>query len=129
MALAVLRRGDVATDILLVSTPDEGLGLPCAAPREGESQWALAEALVDASGLVAVERLYASTLSIRRDGQDLGIFAAFAGAANSAAPLADSAWMDLREAERDLSPAWCATLSRVREHFVARTPDEALRIR
>jgi hypothetical protein len=133
VALAVLRRGDVSTDILLISTPGEGLGLPWALPRDGESQWALSEALVGASGLVAVERLYASPLSIRRNGQDLGIFAAFAGTANAAPPLAaglaSSVWMDLREAERELSPAWGATLSRVREHFVARPPDEALRIR
>jgi hypothetical protein len=124
-----LCRGDTSTDVLLVRPPGEGPGLPWTAPREGETQWTLAEELVRDSGLPGVDRLYASTLSLDREGRSLGIFVAFVNRADTASPPAASEWMDLRAAGEELTPSWSDALLRVRQRFVAQPPDEALRLR
>jgi hypothetical protein len=121
-----------STDVMLVATGGAAAGLPSTGSREGRTQWALAEELLLESGVAAVERLYASAFTTRgAEGAPLGVFVAFVDAGEGAAGDAEEGggWMDLREACRSADPAWCDTLSGVRDRFVARPPDEALRLR
>ena len=122
-ALVLLRRHATTTDVFLTSDRD-GAPLPCAGPRGDESQRSLLEVLVHETG--AVDRLYASTLAVPGQNGSLGIFVAFAKDPATVPP--GGAWVDLREACQSSAPIWAAALSAVRERFVARSPDEALRI-
>jgi len=129
-ALVVLRRQPTSTDVMLVPSQADGAALPCAAARDGSTQWALAEDLLSGSRLDDVGRLYASTLSVQHQGDALGLFVAFLdGGGADGPPPEETHWMDLREACRELAPVWAGALSAVRERFIARPPDEALRIR
>ncbi len=128
-ALVALRRLDTLTEVMLLPSPGAGAALPTAAPKAGTSQWMLAEELLRETGLARVERLYASPLAIEADGSAaLGVFVAFVGTAGEAEAAAGH-WMDLREASAGLGPGWSDVLAAVRERFVARPPDEALRLR
>ena len=81
------------------------------------------------TGLARVERLYASPLTLEAEGSGaLGVFVAFVGE-RGAAETVDGHWLDLREACGGLGPGWSDVLAAVRERFVARPPDEALRLR
>ncbi len=126
--LVVLRRLATRTDVMLVPAGPDGAPLPCAAPQGQASQRELVEELIRKSGIGVVDRLYGSTLSVPGADGTLGVFVAFFGEGSSGTPL-EGAWRDLRGASQGLTPVWSAALSTVREQFVARAPDEALRIR
>lgn len=123
----VLRRLGTSTDVMVFPAGRAGAPLPSASPRGDVSQRGLVDELLRESGLARVDRLYGSTLSVPGEDGPLGVFVAFVGAGASYEDP-DAAWMDLREASRDLAPAWASTLANVRTRFVAQSPDEALRI-
>jgi hypothetical protein len=126
-ALVLLRRLDTTTDVWILPSRGEGATLPCAAPRSDASQLDLVEELIQDSRVGRVGRLYGSALSIPGERGPLGVFVGFVGAPSEAA--GGGTWMDLREACQGMAPTWASTLSDVRERFIARSPDEALRIR
>ncbi len=126
-ALVLLRRHATTTDVMIVGIDGDAAPLPCAVPRSDASQLSVLEDLIRECGAGAVDRLYASALSVPGKDGPLGLFVGFASERTTVPP--DAAWMDLREACRDLAPIWSAALSAVRQRFVARPPDEALRIR
>jgi hypothetical protein len=129
--LALLRRKKTSTDLLVFAVDEaEGDVLPWSAPQAGASQWDLAEALCDRTWANRVSRLYASQLSVLHAGRWLGVFVAFLdGDAVDAPPPPLAQWMDLRAAMGSLPAPWGQTLEAIREGFVARSPDEALRVR
>ena len=104
-----------------------GAALPAAAARPPRTQWQLAEDLVDAQPF-AVQRLYASPIDLEHAGASFGVFVGFVGGAGDAADAA-SEWADLRAAAETAPAPWAGVLRSVREHFVARSPDEAFRVR
>jgi hypothetical protein len=129
-ALVVLRRQATTTDVLLIPAGDGLAGLPSADARADLSQWGLAEDLARESAAPLLDRLYASPFSLRRDGRPLGVFVGFVDREGVGEPEEDGGhWMDLREACSELEAGWGGVLQSVRERFVARPPDEALRIR
>lgn len=127
VALVLLRRLATTTDVMLVAPGRDGTPLPWAAPRGDASQRSLLEDLIRTSQAGEVDRLYASTLAVPGSDGPLGVFVAFVEDTASVPPA--GMWIDLREACRGLAPVWSAALLAVRESFVARSPDEALRIR
>ena len=130
VALALLRRDATSTRVLVRTGGKAVDPLPWAAPRDDVSQWQLAEALCQRTWANEVSRLYASALSIESQGERLGVFVGFLDGDADDAPLPPLAsWMDLRGAAAELPDAWGRTLSQVREGFIARSPDEALRVR
>ena len=129
-ALVVLRRRTTSTDVMLVGAPGTCAALPWRAVSGGGSQAALAEDLLRESGVGDASRLYASPISLFGNAGPLGVFVAFLEEERGHGPAPRGArWMDLREACRELEPIWSGALADVRRHFVARSPDEALRIR
>jgi hypothetical protein len=124
-ALVLLRRDATTTDVMLFKCDRYGAPLPCAATRDDASQRSLLEDLILETG--PVDRLYASTLAVPGKTGPLGVFVAFAKDPATLPP--EGAWLDLRDACQSAAPVWSAALSAVRERFVARPPDEALRIR
>ena len=130
-ALLVLLCRDVTATRVLVRSED-GVDAPfaCEAPRSGVGQWDLAEALCAVTWANEVSRLYASTLTVRVDGGRVGVFVGFLDdGADDAPPPPFYEWRDLREAARALPAPWGLLLGDVRARFVARSPDEALRVR
>lgn len=128
--LVVLRRHKTSTDVLLLATEAGGAPLPCARSRAETTQWDLAEELCEETWANEVSRLYASALSVFHDAAFHGVFVGFLDGDAIDAPLpAMASWTDLREAAATLPEPWAETLGAVREAFVARSPDEALRIR
>jgi hypothetical protein len=129
--LVVLHRKKTSTDVLVFPVRgEEGSALPWAEPRAEATQWDLAESLCDETWANRVSRLYASPLSLLHAGRRLGVFVAFLDGDAADAPLpALARWMDLREAMQSLPAPWGETLTAIRERFVARSPDEALRVR
>ena len=125
--LILLRRLGTTTEVMLFPAGRDGAPLPCAAARSDVSQRGLVEELIQESGIGTVDRLYGSSLAFPGEHGPLGVFVAFVGAGASDVS-SEGAWMDLREACRGLAPAWSSTLSTVRQRFVARAPDDALRI-
>ncbi len=141
--LVVLCRGRASTDVLLFGEDAASDGrderreavpraafLPRASARSDCTQWQLAERLLSEHRLDEVTRLYASALSVQQAGEAYGIFVGFVEArSRDAAMRAEGEWMDLREAIEWLPAPWSGPLGAVRERFVARSPDEALRVR
>ena len=124
--LVVLRRHDTATDVLLLAGEGEGdAPLPWAAAAGEETQRSVLQDLIREHG-DGVDRVYASPIQVPGKQGPLGVFVAFAEGPVAAAPEAE--WRDLRRACLSLPPIWCAALSTVRQRFVAKPPDEALRI-
>ncbi|MGI9590368.1 MAG: hypothetical protein ACR2P8_03290 [Myxococcota bacterium] len=129
VALVVLRRLATSTEVMLVPASGAAAGLPSAAARSGASQWTLAEELLRDSRVGEGARLYASPFTVEADEVGpLGVFVAFVNDRGDGVATGGH-WMDLREACADLGPGWSGVLSGVRERFVARAPDEALRLR
>ena len=124
-ALVLLHRHATTTDVMLLTSEQDGAPVPCAGPHGDESQRSLLDDLILETG--SVDRLYASTLAVPGQSGPLGIFVAFAKDPVTVPPA--GAWVDLRDACQSSAPVWAAALSAVRERFVARPPDEALRIR
>lgn len=122
----MLRRRETTTDVLLVDAEDGRSRLPYASPREDTTQWHLAEALLRESGIGEVDRLYGSSVQVLSDEGVVGVFVAFT---RSEADPPGSRWSDLRAACRDASTPWSQALTAVRDGFVGRPPDEALRLR
>lgn len=130
VVLVVLRRGRTSTDVLLVSALSGRVALPCSAGSDEKTQWDLAEELLEASLSEAARSLYASSIGMMRDGVHHGVFVSFVGPEMTDAVGADvGSWVDLRDACRDTEPHLSGVLAQVRERFVARSPDEALRVR
>ena len=145
-ALVVLRRGRTSTDVLLFGSENplddpgaygdqgapgsHGRLLPRARARADRTQWQLAEDLLDENRLDEVTRLYASALTIHEENEACGVFVAFVERAVHGGSLrAAGEWVDLREAIARLPEPWSERLGAVRERFIARSPDEALRVR
>ena len=126
-ALILLRRAPTSIDVMIESAPGAGMPFRVAPSRRDASQRELAEELVRESPVSAVNRLYATSLQVEGADGPLGVFVAFAGAAPGEA--SQGPWTDLRDAPAQLPPAWAAVLEGVRQQFVARSPDEALRVR
>jgi len=148
VALVVLRRRPTSTDVLFVRSPTGEAEIPMATPTGDQTQWNLAEDLLRRTGIEETTRLYASALTVHRDGAALGVFVAFAGREPATSKLEDPKesgalegsgdpndpgvpgdWVDLREACDGLAPTFTEILCGVRERFIAVPPDEALRIR
>jgi hypothetical protein len=127
-ALVLLRRLASRTDVFLPEPGSAAPALPWAAPRHDVSQGGLVEELIQDSGIGAVDRVYGSALTVLGSDGPLGVFVAFVGDPEADAPARGS-WTDLRRACRELPADWASALASVRERFVARAPDEALRIR
>lgn len=126
--VVVLRRRPTSTEVLLLGTGDAPF--PCQGARTGTSQWDLAESLLRESLPEGVDRLYASALSVERPEGSFGVFVGFQARSASDAALPPGArWVDLRGACDALDAVWARPLAAVRERFVARPPDEALRVR
>jgi len=144
VVLVVLRRGRTSTDVLLFDGDDEPLDgldaslaavpraacLPRADARADRTQWQLAEDLLGENRLDEVSRLYASTLTVHAEEEAYGVFVGFVeGRSQQASTRAAGDWMDLREAIERLPERWAGPLAAVRQRFIARSPDEALRVR
>jgi hypothetical protein len=128
--LVLLKRGRTSTDVLVFGERSHERPLPCDAATSGTTQWQLAEGLCEQSWANEVSRLYASTITIEHEGEPLTAFVGFLDRDATDAPLPPLAeWVGLRAAATTLAPPWAALVSRVREAFVARSPDEALRVR
>lgn len=126
--LVLLDRGASSTRVLLFGG-DAPSALPWSAERDGVTQWELAEALCEENWANEVSRLYASSLRFERADVWLGVFVGFLDGSASDAPLPPwAAWHDLRRPPPELSRAWVALLESVRAEFVARSPDEAMRV-
>lgn len=126
--VVLLRRRATSTDVLLLASASAPF--PCGAARDDGSQWALAERLLDEARLQDVSRLYASALTVESAGVAFGVFVGFLAHDAPGDAVPDGArWVDLREACGALGAPWAGSLADVRERFVARPPDEALRVR
>lgn len=129
-ALALLDRGRTSTRVLLFERDAPDPPFPWRAPDPARSQWALAEALCVETWANEVSRLYASPLALEHAGHRLGCFVGFLDQDAADAPLpAFAGWHDLRDAAQDPTTPWRAALAEIRRTFVARSPDEALRVR
>lgn len=116
---------------MLVRFGDDGEGPFARLPaRPGAGQLELAEALCRDNWANEISRLYASTLSVLCGEERFGLFVGFLdGDADDAPPPPSYEWRDLR-ASADAMPApWGGLLAAVRADFVARSPDDALRVR
>lgn len=128
--LVLLARDKTSTRVLVFDGEDGREPLPWAPAQPESTQWGLAEALCDAVWSVEVSRLYASALGLEFAGHRLGIFVGFLdGAARDAPPPPHASWQDLRRSADALPAAWGAALADVRAAFVARSPDESMRVR
>lgn len=128
--LVLLCRGVTSTRVLVRAEGGVATPFACEAARPGVGQWELAEGLCAATWANEVSRLYATTLTVTVEGERVGVFVGFLDdGADDAPPLPFHEWRDLREAARDLAAPWGLLLGDVRGHFVAQSPDEALRVR
>lgn len=128
--LVLLRREETSTRVLVGTPSPDDVPFAWSRSRDDRSQWALAEDLCATTWANEVSRLYASTLSVEQEGERLGVFVGFLdGDADDAPPPLGADWRDLRAAATALPDGWGGLLAQVRERFIARSPDEALRVR
>lgn len=129
--LLILLRRDVTSTRVLVRYGDVSEGpFARSAARPESGQLELVEELCGANWANEISRLYASTLSVALDDARFGLFVGFLdGDADDAPPPPRYEWRDLREAADGLPAPWGDLLATVRSRFVARSPDEALRVR
>lgn len=129
--LLILLRRDVTSTRVLVRSGDGAVSpFSRSAARPGSSQLDLVEELCRTDWANEISRLYATTLSVVVDDERFGLFVGFLdGDADDAPPPPLRAWRDLRGAADELPAPWGGLLGDVRASFVARSPDEALRVR
>ena len=128
--LVLLRRDVSSTRVLLRSDDPAGAPFAGAAARPNADQWGLVEELCAATWANEINRLYATTLSVTVGDERFGLFVGFLDDDADDAPLPPLfEWRDLRDAAKALSAPWGELLENVRAGFIARSPDEALRIR